>query len=127
MRNALLATVAFVALVGCGANLEKAVVGDWGFELDAAGMNAQQKASADLMKGMLTSMTLTLKADKTATMKVLGQEQAGTWTIEGENITITSQGQPLRGKVIDGGKKIEVADSAGMGSGNGGKMFLVKK
>ena len=122
-----LSLIACLAPVGCSANLEKAVVGDYGFELDTAGMSAQDKAGADMVKGMMSSMTVTLKADKTATMKVLGQEQAGTWSIDGDMITITSQGQPMKGKVLDGGKKIEVSDTSGMGGGKGGKMFLVKK
>ncbi len=127
MRNALLAAVAFVALVGCGANLEKAVVGDYGFEFDTAAMSEADKAGAEMAKAMLSSMTMTLKADKTATVKVLGQEQAGTWSIEGDMITITSQGQPMKGKILDGGKKIEVSEAAGSPAGKGAKMFLVKK
>jgi len=127
MRKFMLPGITLLVLAGCSGDLSKAVVGDYSFELDTTGMSAQDKAGADLVKGMMSSMVVTLKEDKTATMKVLGQEQTGTWTIEGDNITITSQGQPLKGKVIDGGKRIEVSDSAGMGGGKGGKMFLVKK
>lgn len=127
MRNILVAVVVAVALVGCGANLEKAVVGKFGFEIDTTSASAEDKAAAEMAKAFMGSMTMELKDDKTAVVSVLGQEQKGTWKLEGDKITITNQGQPMTGTVLDGGKKIEVTEAAGQASGKGVKMFLVKQ
>lgn len=49
-------------------------------------------------------VTLKLNADGTASMEVVGMEEASetTWAMEGETVTVTVEGNPMTGAVADG-------------------------
>lgn len=103
--------------------MEKQVVGTWKMDVDTSGADAKIKSQAEALKGMLGAMTMTLKEDKTVESSALGQKSTGTWSLEGDKITITVGGQAQTGKVVSS-TKIELNQPAG--DMQGVKLNLVK-
>lgn len=126
MRALVIFAVALV-LVGCGGNLEKAVVGKWKFDIDTSSLKPEEKQAAEFGKAFLAMVTVELKDDKTMSISAMGQDQKGTWKLDGNTITINGpDGKPMVGKVIDGGDKIELTDMGTNDDMKGAKAFLVK-
>lgn len=95
----------FVA--GCGVNLEKAVVGKFRGEIDISGVDAKEKAAAEMGATMLKGFTFDIKEGGKATMTGMGMNEEGTWKLEGTKLTITNKsGKPQTFNVEDGGKKL---------------------
>ena len=104
-----------MALASCGASLEKAVVGKYHLDLNTDKMQAKEKAAADMMKGMLTGVSMDIKADHTINMSAMGKDETGTWKIDGDKLKITPKGQKEGTfEVKDGGKTL-IPDAKAMG------------
>ncbi len=92
-------------------------------DVDASGADAKIKPQAEALKSLIGAMTMTLKEDKTVESNAMGQKATGTWSLEGDMITITVGGQPQKGKVVSS-TKIELSEPAG--DMQGVKLNLVK-
>jgi len=114
-----MAVMLFVA--GCGANLEKAIVGKFRGEIDISGVAAKDKAAAEMGATMLKGFTFEIKEGGKAAMSGMGMNEEGTWKLEGSKLTITNKsGKPQKFDVQDGGSKLVpdmTADEAKMFQG----------
>lgn len=121
--------VVCLLLAGCGGgDLSKKVPGKWKMNVDTAGMAEKDKAGAEAVKGLLSAMSLELKADKTATMTAMGQNDTGTWSLEGNKITITTgKGKPMIGTVSGDGNTITPEMDADMSRTMGGAKITLTK
>ena len=111
-----LATVCFalalcLALVGCGANVDKSLyTGDWTLE-SGSGENLDE-ASIELMKSLGLDVTLTLKEDGTGTLDLFGQSQEVKWSATSNTegtLKLAEQNAETKIKLDDG--KLTLADS----------------
>ncbi len=86
-RWAAVAVLAILMIAGCNKSRETQLVGKW--KADASAMtpptananDPQAKAMAEMMKGMMSGMSLDLKADKTFDMNMM-MAFSGTWAID---------------------------------------------
>lgn len=138
-RKILLFVVALAtfAVVGCGsgggdaATIEKDAVGKYKMDVDTSGMKEDEKKMMDAMKGMFSSMKVELKADKTATMSAMGQNETGKWSVEGGKVIITPDKKDSKKMTLSpkGDGKTLVADMEGEEAEKmkGAKLLLVKE
>lgn len=86
MRRSLILAILGLALVGCG-GLEKKVVGT--YQLQAVPKNESERAAASMVNGFMGMMTFEIKADHTVTTNLPGVNVHGTWSLAGDQITLT--------------------------------------
>ncbi|MCC7228759.1 MAG: hypothetical protein IT203_00080 [Fimbriimonadaceae bacterium] len=83
--------LAVFVLAGCGGGLEKKVVGFWKVDTVKTQMGGDKVKTADdrkIMMGMLSTITIDIKADKTFDMKLLFPIN-GTWALNGNKLALT--------------------------------------
>jgi len=122
--------VAAAFVVGCGGgDLAAKIPGTWKMQIDSSGMAEKDKAMVEMAKSFLSSMSITLKEDKTAELTAMGQSEKGKWSLEGDKITITAEkGDPMVGVVSSDGNTI-TPDKSSFGGQDmkGAKITLVKE
>lgn len=67
----------------------------------AAGLYMIQSLNGETL-GHANDITLRLYEDGTALFTAYGEEEEGTWTLDGENITVTISGSPISGTLRNG-------------------------
>lgn len=134
----LIAAMLFAVLVlsGCGASLEKQIIGSW--KVDTAktvmtGDQAKDEETKKMMMAMMETITLDIKEDKTFEMKVI-MPIKGTWVLSGSNLVLTPAkekgetfsfgGKDTMDFVVDAGGKSMVATIDD--PKNGGTLAMVK-
>lgn len=83
--------LAVLVLAGCGGGLEKKLVGSWKVDTEKTQMGGDKvKTEADkkMMMGMMSTITLDIKEDKTFEMKVFFPIN-GTWALNGNKLVLT--------------------------------------
>lgn len=75
-----------IALTGC-TNLEKKVVGT--YQLQALPKSESERAAASLVNGFMGMMTFEIKPDHTVTTNLPGVNVKGTWSVSGDQITLS--------------------------------------
>gem|GEM_PF-3797049 len=93
----LLPLALLVALLGCG-DRRAALVGKWQLSIEG-GSSGAQDAMQGMAKAFLSSFELDLMKSGQATAKVMGREQTGKWSLDGDVVTIDVLGSPIKGKV----------------------------
>jgi uncharacterized lipoprotein NlpE involved in copper resistance len=83
--------LAALVLAGCGASLEKQIVGNW--KVDTAkttmtGEAAKDPESKKMMMAMMETITLNIKDDKSFEMQVF-MPIKGTWVLTGNKLVMT--------------------------------------
>lgn len=76
---------------------------------------------------MLNSFELELMKSGQVTATVMGRQQTGKWTLEGDTITIDVLGSPIKGKVDRDNKIIRVDDFQGAGKSTEGMILILQK
>ena len=94
--------VALLLCLALPAMAEEEITGDWFVKTMKEGDQEYDAASIGY------AMTLTLNDDGTVVMAIPGQEASvGTWTLEGDRITVTINDSPVSGTVSDGVMDLE--------------------
>lgn len=114
-----------IGLVGCG-DRKAALVGKWQLSVEG-GSSPADEALRGMAKAMLNSFELELMKSGQATAKVMGREQTGKWSLEGDVITIDVLGSPIRGKVDPSNKTIRVDEFQGAGKATEGMTLTLQK
>ncbi|MBX3118942.1 MAG: hypothetical protein KF784_07730 [Fimbriimonadaceae bacterium] len=125
-------------LVASGTDMS--VVGHFGVDLriDESKLSEKDKAELPMAKAMIEASTLDIASDKTFRMTLV-VEASGNWTIEGNILTLnithamgmkTTSSEPMKLKILDGGRTLKALQSASAGTASNpleDSFFFVKK
>ncbi len=90
MKIFLALVVALFAISGCGANLEKQIIGSWKVDTSKTVMGGEgmkDEAAKKMAMAMMETVTLDIKEDKSFDMKIIFPV-TGTWTLTGNKLAL---------------------------------------
>lgn len=90
MKTLIILFIAMFAIVGCGANLEQKIVGQW--KVDTAkssftGENMKDENAKKMAMAMMETVSLDIKDDKSFSMQIIFPMN-GTWTLSGNKLSL---------------------------------------
>ncbi len=96
MRSVALLLLCVLLLAGCGESLEKKLAGTWKVDVSKSsvtGDKIKSDAEKKMAMAMLSTVSVTLKEDKTFSMTVVFPIE-GTWRLDGNKLTLTPTTKP---------------------------------
>lgn len=104
-----------VCLSGCGASLEKAIIGKYTLDIDSSAMEEKDKSMMKLAESFIKGISIEFKEGGKVAMVAGNDSQEGTWKLDGTTLTVTdAKGKAEKLEVKDGGKTL-VPDPSTMG------------
>jgi len=113
--------VALLLLMGCSKSLEEGIIGEYQFE----GRLAEGGTPGQITAGT-PQMNVKFNADKTVVSPSAPNSYRGTWSMQGDILTMDFAGQSMKGIVRHGGKEIEITELGGAPTEGRNRLFLVR-